>query len=98
MHLAILWPYHCEYLTIQSSVGVQNYLDSSGNWGRMDMKRCDAFLDWLSEAGLLTDGIPSRTQGPDTVSLDDLREGNAGQQIPRSQIAAADLFTSQFLP
>ena len=76
---------------------LQNYLDSEGKWGTLDQRRCEAFLDWLSDTGLLTDGIPSRTQGPGRVSLDDLRGGNAGQKIPRNEVAAADLFTNAFL-
>ena len=77
---------------------MQSYLDASGTWGRLDAQRCEAFLDWLSEKGLLTDGVPSRTQGPGKISLDDLRQGNAGNKIPRDSISVAALFTNEFLP
>ncbi|KAK9806673.1 hypothetical protein WJX73_006859 [Symbiochloris irregularis] len=73
----------------------KHYLDGRGKWGTMDLKRCDAFLDWLSEAGLLTEGIASRTGG--AVSLDDLRSGNAGKAIPRSHLVASRLFTNDYL-
>ncbi len=41
---------------------LQNLLDASGRWGVMDAKRWDAFLDWLSDSGLLTTNIQSRQE------------------------------------
>ncbi|KAK9909173.1 hypothetical protein WJX75_008243 [Coccomyxa subellipsoidea] len=76
----------------------KHYLDAAGRWGHMRADRWDKFLDWLGEKGLLTSAMPSRTpvEGV-SASLDDLRSGKAGEQIPRSSINSADLFTNEFL-
>ena len=78
---------------------MQHYLDAAGRWGHMRADRWDKFLDWLGEKGLLTTAMPSRNpvEGV-SVSLDDLRSGRAGEQIPRPSISSADLFTNEFLP
>ena len=76
---------------------LQAYLDSAGKWGTQIAQRWDAFLDWLSETGLLTTAVPSRTPGGNKVSLDQLRSGTAGDAIPRDSVKAASLFTSEYL-
>jgi hypothetical protein len=57
------------------------FLDAaSGAWGRMDGARWTAFVSWLHSAGLLTSATQSRSpDGVNTVSLDDLRAGKAGE-------------------
>jgi ABC-type nitrate/sulfonate/bicarbonate transport system substrate-binding protein len=74
-------------------------LDAAGRWGSMRAERWDAFLDWLSKAGLLTTKVQSRG-APDAgaASLDALRAGDAGERIPREAVDAAALFTNNFLP
>lgn len=72
--------------------------EGGGSWGRMLPKRWDDYLDWLDKEGLLTQAHNSRK--PDaakgTASLDDLRQGNAGEKIARDSIPT--LFTNDFLP
>ena len=76
-----------------------HFLTPSGAWGSQDVGRWSQFLDWLSEQGLLTTAIQSRNpQEGQSVSLDDIRGGRAGDPIPRSAIDAASLFTNAFLP
>ena len=84
-------------LPLTESFACQAYLDGSGKWGVQTSQRWDAFLDWLSEAGLLTTAVPSRTPGGNKVSLDQLRSGTAGQQIPRAEVKASSLFTAEYL-
>eukprot|EP00884_Botryococcus_braunii_P002766 jgi/Botrbrau1/12490/Bobra.0169s0037.1 len=77
----------------------QAYLDGNGKWGRMEVSKWEAFLDWLSDKGLLTTLEPSRTPVEGlTTSLDALRGGQAGAVIPRESIDASALFTNDFLP
>ncbi|KAL2918048.1 hypothetical protein HK105_202462 [Polyrhizophydium stewartii] len=74
-------------------------LDSTGAWGRMDEAVWSKFLDWISDAGLLTTKVQSRKHGSEqTTSLDGLRSGDAGERVPRSSIRASDLFSNRFLP
>ena len=76
-----------------------HFLTPSGAWGSQDVGRWSQFLDWLSEQGLLTTAVQSRNpQEGQSVSLDDIRGGQAGDPIPRSAIDAASLFTNAFLP
>ena len=84
---------------LKDSVATVATLAVSNNvWGKMELQRWNTFLDWLSDAGLLTQHVQSRTIDGDTfVSLDDLRQGNAGALIPRSDIDARNLFTNDFL-
>lgn len=59
----------------------------------------DRFLDWLSTTGLLTTKVQSR--GPaaaSTSTLDGLRQGDVGEQIPRESVDAAAMFTNELLP
>lgn len=76
----------------------QAYLDGQGRWGHMEASTWSAFLDWLSEKGLLTTLEVSRSpvEGV-SASLDALRGGRAGDPIPRDSISATDLFTNDFL-
>lgn len=72
----------------------------------MDIGVWSKFLDWLSESGLLTTKAQSRGAGAaaadaaagDFASLDGMRQGDAGEQIPRDSINAADLATNEYLP
>lgn len=71
---------------------------TTGKFGTMDEARWSGFLDWLSEAGLLTTKIQSRAAPSDTTAtLDGLRAGDVGDRIPRDTVPAADLFTNSFL-
>lgn len=72
----------------------------------MDIEVWSKFLDWLSKSGLLTTKAQSRgaasaaadTAAGDFASLDGMRQGDAGEQIPRDSIIAADLATNEYLP
>ena len=76
-----------------------HFLTPSGVWGSQDVGRWNQFLDWLSEQGLLTTAVQSRNpQEGQSVSLDDIRGGEAGDPIARSAIDAESLFTNAFLP
>ena len=59
------------------------------------------FLDWLSASGLLTTKAQSRgaaeAAGGSFASLDGMRQGDAGEQIPRDSIRAEDLATNAYL-
>jgi len=75
-----------------------HFLSKDGRWGVMDEKVWDAFLDWLSDTGLLTTKVQSRAGASDTTtSLDGLRSGDVGERIPREQLPASQLFTNAFL-
>jgi len=75
------------------------YLDADGKWGRMDKSRWDQYLDWLSDSGLLTTYMQSRTPKDGTsATLDELRAGKVGQPIPRDSVDSSRLFTTEFLP
>ena len=77
---------------------LQHFVTKDGRWGCQDKARWDAFLDWLSDKKLLTSKAQSRTvvQGL-TASLDNLRQGDAGQVIPRDMFVSDTLFTNDFL-
>jgi hypothetical protein len=74
----------------------------------MDLNVWSKFLDWLSESGLLTTKAQSRdaaaAAGADSsssdafASLDGMRQGDAGEKIPRESISAAALATNEYLP
>ena len=50
----------------------------------MSEARWSDYLDWLSRAGLLTTFVQSRApKAGVSASLDELRQGNAGEPIPR---------------
>ena len=77
--------------------GKKVFLDGEGKWGRMDYYRWDAWLDWLHSNGLLTAAVHSRTpDGIATVSLDDLRQGKAGELLPRAAVSASALFSMDY--
>lgn len=76
---------------------LQHFLSKSGQWGVQSASRWDSFLDWLSEKKLLTSKVQSCTQSEQTASLDDLRQGNSGDIIPRSALSASDLFTNEYV-
>lgn len=68
----------------------------------MDIGVWSKFLDWLSESGLLTTKAQSRGTAADAdsssfASLDGMRQGDAGEQIPRDSITADDLATNEYL-
>lgn len=70
-----------------------------GSWGRMERRRWDGFLDWLSEQGLLTNKVQSRSApAGNTATLDELRDGDAGKSIPRSEVSSDVIFTNEYLP
>mmetsp|Transcript_22254 Transcript_22254/g.58094 ORF Transcript_22254/g.58094 Transcript_22254/m.58094 type:complete len:364 (+) Transcript_22254:755-1846(+) len=73
------------------------YLDVDGKWGRMAEARWSEYLDWLSDAGLLTTFVQSRTPtAGESASLEELRRGNAGDPIPRADMDASSLFVNMF--
>jgi len=78
---------------------LQHFLTKDGQWGVQDKGRWDAFLDWLSEKKLLTSKVQSRkaVKGV-TASLDDLRQGNAGEILLRESMSSESLFSNSFLP
>lgn len=76
----------------------RHVMPESGKWGQMEESRWSGFLDWLSDSGLLTTLQQSRKPQPGvSVSLDELRNGNAGERIPRESIPASSLFTNDCL-
>lgn len=78
---------------------MQHILDADGQWGHQDKSRWNAFLDWLSVKGLLSTAVQSREPVSGiSVSLDELRRGDAGQPIARSSLASQMLFTEAYLP
>jgi len=68
---------------------------------RMDIGVWSKFLDYLSDAGLLTTKAQSREAAgaadSSFATLDGMRQGDAGEQIPRDSINAADLATNEYL-
>lgn len=62
--------------------------------------RWETFLDWLSESGLLTAKMQSRTpsDAAGTTTLDGLRAGDVGEPVSRDSIAADSLFSNSLLP
>eukprot|EP01052_Picozoa_sp_SAG31_P040743 SAG31_NODE_5981_length_2227_cov_3.720395_1_plen_367_part_00 len=73
------------------------YLDEDGRWGRMTESRWSEYLDWLSNVGLLTTFKQSRAPQPGvSASLDQLRQDNVGDTIPRHTIEAKSLFVNLF--
>ena len=78
-------------------VMLQHFLDKSGQWGVQSASRWDAFLDWLAEKKLLTSKVQSRVSADNTASLDDLRQGNAGDVVARDSLSSSDLCTNDFL-
>jgi ABC-type nitrate/sulfonate/bicarbonate transport system substrate-binding protein len=88
------------------------YLDQGNKgWGVMDIQQWSKFLDWLSVQGLLSTKVQSRgprllqdqcgscdTNGSLTTTLDGLREGDVGENIPRSALSADALATNAYLP
>lgn len=76
-----------------------HYLTEQGQWGHMDSSRWDKYLDWLSDNGLLTTYVQSRNPKEGvSVSLDDLRNGNVGECIPRESFPSSKIFTNDYLP
>ncbi|CAK0857003.1 unnamed protein product [Prorocentrum cordatum] len=71
-------------------------LDQRGRWGTMELSRWEQYLDWLSNEGLLTTYVNSRKPSAAAATLDELRQGRAGEQIPRAQVSAAQLFWSEW--
>lgn len=78
---------------------------------RMDPEVWSTFLDWLSANGLLTTKAQSREAAGSTAapteggegatsfsSLEGMRLGDVGEQIPRDRIKAEDLATNAYLP
>ena len=84
-------------LLLNNAYLMQHFLDKQKQWGRQEKARWDGFLDWLSDKGLLTTKVQSRTS-VDGASLDDLRQGKSGEQVPRDSLPADRLFTNAYLP
>ena len=79
------------------SAASDTFLDGKGQALVMREEKWAGFLDWLSENGLLTTKMQSRIGGEDKTTLDGLRQGDAGEDIPREAIEANHLFTNQYL-
>ncbi|KAI8926526.1 NMT1/THI5 like-domain-containing protein [Entophlyctis helioformis] len=81
--------------------------EGRGVWGVMEEGVWSAFVDWLSDKGLLTTKVQSRKIGAagkgmdadkdTTTSLDGLRSGDVGVAIPRESVPASSLFSNEFL-
>lgn len=85
---------------VLASVGYMKgfFLQDGHSWGRMDSAVWEGFLSWLQKAGLLTTYVQSRNPVPGTsVTLDELRQGNAGSPLPHDHIQLANLYTNKFL-
>ena len=66
-------------------------------WGRMEARVWDEYVRWLWDRGLLTTGLNSRhPDGGATFSLDDLRDGKAGERIDLESVPT--VFTNEYLP
>jgi ABC-type nitrate/sulfonate/bicarbonate transport system substrate-binding protein len=91
-------PLEVNMMTEACKTVAPHLLLDSHKWGDMSGERWDAFLDWLSEKGLLTTLVQSRVpeEGVST-SLDKLRGGEGGEVIPRGSVASEQLFTNEFL-
>ena len=88
----------------------RNSNDGDNNWGYMTEKKWDDFLDWLDNKDILTTYKQSRKptiissgetnvhNTSETVSLDDLRSGKAGNKIERSKYDSKKMFTNDLLP
>lgn len=86
-------------LVLQSLKYLSKYfLNDSGNWGFMVSDRWKNFVEWLSAEGLLTTLIQSRKPMHGiSVSLDELRSGNAGDVVPLSELNSQEVFTNEYL-
>ena len=73
------------------------YLTPSGAWGAMAPARWSEYTAWLAAEGLLTTYKQSRapTAGV-SVSLDELRAGNAGAPLRPDELP--EVYTNAFLP
>ncbi|KAK9809928.1 hypothetical protein WJX72_001872 [[Myrmecia] bisecta] len=92
-------PLDLDMVTASQRLLQKHYLDANKEWGRMEKGRWDTFLDWLSQQGLLTTAVQSRSpEDGVSVTLDDLRQGKAGEPVPRETISSDQLFTNDFLP
>ncbi|KAK9838417.1 hypothetical protein WJX84_005158 [Apatococcus fuscideae] len=89
---------HWEQVQASQPFVSKHYLSKDGSWGAMDTARWDKFLDWLSEAGLLTTKVQSRhAESSTTSSLMGLLKGDVGDRIPRTSVKASELFTNSYL-
>lgn len=79
------------------SAASDTFLTEEGRALVMNEDKWNGFLDWLSENGLLTTKIQSRVGGEGKTTLDGLRQGDAGDNIPRQAIQADHLFTTAYL-
>ncbi|KAJ9521944.1 hypothetical protein QJQ45_024820 [Haematococcus lacustris] len=77
----------------------QHYLDAEGRWGVQQPQVWTGFISWLTQQGLLTSKVQSRSQQSEhNTSLDGLRQGDVGAAIDPACLDLAMLFTNDFLP
>ncbi|KAL6763127.1 NMT1/THI5 like-domain-containing protein [Haematococcus lacustris] len=77
----------------------QHYLDAEGRWGVQQPQVWTGFISWLTQQGLLTSKVQSRSQQSEHhTSLDGLRQGDVGAAIDPACLDLATLFTNDFLP
>lgn len=62
----------------------------------MVQKRWGEYLDWLSEADLITTYVNSHMSSDTGATLDELRQGQGGDAIPRGNTDVAKLFMRDF--
>jgi len=75
----------------------EHALDELGNWGPMDPRVWEKYMEWLDYVGLLTTGLPSRNPDGDiTMSLDQLRNQGGGKRIKLDEIDP--VFSNEHLP
>uniref|UniRef100_A0A7S0S6H2 Thiamine pyrimidine synthase n=1 Tax=Chlamydomonas leiostraca TaxID=1034604 RepID=A0A7S0S6H2_9CHLO len=92
-------PLDPEFVAKAQEYTSRHYLTAEGKWGVQSEHVWGAFLDWLSDSGLLTRKVQSRAGPSDTTTtLDGLRQGDAGEPIPRGEVPASSLFTNAHLP
>jgi len=73
------------------------YIADNGKWGRICKKKAQTFFDWLSENGLLTTLMQSRSPVPGvSTTLDELRDGDPGRPVPTEEVNPDEIFTNKY--
>lgn len=81
----------------QAVLSPQYLAADSGKWGVMEPQRWSDYISWLAAEGLLTTYKQSRSPQPGvSVTLDELRAGNAGDPLDPKELP--EVYTNVFLP
>eukprot|EP00963_Diacronema_lutheri_P006358 scaffold544_cov320-Pavlova_lutheri.AAC.72 len=73
------------------------YIAEDGKWGRICKEKAHTLFKWLAESGLLTSLMQSRSPVPGvSTTLDELREGHAGDPVPCDEVNPDEIFTNQY--